>query len=819
MSVGVVSRVQGLISIAFTAALFAACSSSPPGRPDGGTGGTGGTGGSAGEIGTGKGGNAGSQAGAGGSGGHGTGGAGGSSAAGASGGAGNGGLAGAAGGAGASGNAGANGLAGASGNAGTNGSGGVSGNAGANGSAGSSGKAGTNGSAGTTGSAGTSGSGGVSGNAGATGSGGSGGGYQPPASSLTFDVSTTSDPAVPGGRLLYTVTVGNTATVAAAGVSVTWLLPVGLQFNYINDTEPNVTGNCAGSATCAANTQATWTIGALAAGSTRTIVINAQVLATVGDGDTIAASFKLSATGVNPQTFVKTVQVYSESSAQLSTGTAINPATPGQRITLDLDVGQIGTNALTGAVLQATVAPGLTVASVSDGGTQPTPGSVSWTIGNLGVGSAVHRTIDLTLDGNVPAGAILTTHATLTYDGGLAIDAAADYAIRVVTAAPFLSVDVATAAAPAASGGPFPYTITVSNLSTRSVDGVTVLLRVPTGLQFNYMNDTQPDISGNCAGSATCAANTEATWALGSIPAGDSRRIAINPQVLANAVGNGNLIRALFTTGGTGVDQLDVVKTVQVYNSPGAQLALGATANPVTNTQAFTYTVDVGQIGLSTLTNAELRLWIPPGLSVGAISSGGTQAATGEIDWSIGSISVGADLRLTVDVTGDGSAPPGTILDARAALTYDGGAEVDALTDYAVSVVAAPQPVTLTVSVPSPATPGTRLLYTATVANTTARSLDAVQLFLRVPVGLQFNYINDAEPDVTGNCNGSATCSAGTEAFWSLGTMAAGATQIITINPQVLTSLLAGSLIPAPFWLSATGLDAPILLQVVVPAN
>ena len=92
-------------------------------------------------------------------------------------------------------------------------------------------------------------------------------------------------------------------------------------------------------------------------------------------------------------------------------------------------------------------------------------------------------------------------------------------------------------------------------------------------------------------------------------------------------------------------------------------------------------------------------------------------------------------------------------------------------------------------------------------------------MFLRVPIGLQFNYVNDADPDVTGNCNGSATCGPGTEAFWSLGTMAAGATQIITINPQVLTSLLAGSLIQTPFWLSATGLDAPILLPIVVPAN
>jgi hypothetical protein len=615
------------------------------------------------------------------------------------------------------------------------------------------------------------------------------------------------------------MTVGNVSTVAVAGVTVTWLLPVGLQFNYINDTEPDTTGYCAGSTICAANGQATWSLGTLTAGSSRTIVVNTQVLTTVGDGDTIAASFKLNATGINSQTFAKTVHVYAESSAQLATGTAINPATPGQRITLDLDVGQIGTNAITGAVLQATVAPGLTVSSISDGGTQPTPGTVSWPIGGLGVGSALHRTIDLTIDGNVPAGAILTTRATLTYDGGLAVDGAADYAIRVVSATPFLSLDVANAGSPVVAGSTSAYTVTVSNLSTRSVDGVTLLLRVPTGLQFNYINDAQPNTSGYCAGSTVCAANTEAFWTLGTIAAGDSLRITINPQILASAVGNGNLIRAMFAVSGTSVDQVDAVKTVQVYNSPGAQLALGSTASPVTNTQAFTYSVDVGQIGLNTLTNAELKVWLPPGLTVGAISNGGSQGASGEIDWSIGSISVGADLRVTVDVTGNGSAPPGTFLDARAALTYDGGAEIDALTDYIIPVIAAQQTMTLSVSAPSPATPGNRLLYTATVTNTAARSVDSVQLFLRVPVGLQFNYINDADPDTTGYCSGSTVCSAGTEAFWSLGTMAAGASQIITINAQVLTSLLGGSLIPATFWLSATGLDAPILLQVVTPAN
>src|SRR5262249_6033302 len=147
-----------------------------------------------------------------------------------------------------------------------------------------------------------------------------------------------------------------------------------------------------------------------------------------------------------------------------------------------------------------------------------------------------------------------------------------------------------------------------------------------------------------------------------------------------------------FYVTGTGVSEVDIVKTVQVYDSPAAQLALGMTANPVTSAQGFTYTLDVGQIGLTPLSGAELRARLPSGVTIGAISDGGAQVSSGEVVWPIGAIAVGADFRRTVAVVGDGTAPPGTILGARATLTYDGGAPVDALTEYAAPVVAAPQP-------------------------------------------------------------------------------------------------------------------------------
>ena len=64
-----------------------------------------------------------------------------------------------------------------------------------------------------------------------------------------------------------------------------------------------------------------------------------------------------------------------------------------------------------------------------------------------------------------------------------------------------------------------------------------------------------------------------------------------------------------------------------------------------------------------------------------------------------------------------------------------------------------------------------------------------------------------------------ANCAAGGEAFWNLGSLAAGASQMITVNPQVLNTLLAGSLIPTPFSLSFTGDTAPIFVDLVVPTH
>jgi uncharacterized repeat protein (TIGR01451 family) len=700
------------------------------------------------------------------------------------------------------------GVAGVNGAGGTNGGAGQTGTAGTTGAGGAGAAVGAGGSAGGRGGSGNLGGGGHGVMPGIGGSNGVGGGFQQPASALTFDVSTIVNPVAPGSRLLFNITVGNVSTVAVDGVTVVWLLPTGLQFTYSTDAEPNSSG-CS---VCSANGQATWSLGTLPAGTTRTISVNPQVLQTVGDGDVISTSFKLTATGLNPATFPKSILIGAKPSAQLSTGTSTSPLLPGQHVTLDLDAGQLGTIPLSGVALRATIPAGLTVVSASAGGTQTAPGVVDWTLGALDVGAAVHRTVDLTVDANVLPGSVLKTTSTLTYDGGAAIDATSEHAITVVGTPPSLLVNVASSASPVVPGQDVHYTITVSNRETRAIDNVILLLRTPLGLQFTYSTDAEP----NSSGCSVCMEGGEASWSLGSLPSKSSRTIDLRGSIVASSVGNGNLIRAPFVLTGTGAAEVVSIKTVQVHDNPSAQFVVGSSANPVIPGQAITYAVDIGQIGAAALASGRIHLWLPPELTVAGISDAGTQPTPTEVIWELGTIGVGADLHRSISATVSAAAVPGTILASRAELTYDGGGEIDAVTSDAVSVIELPQSLTLAVSAsPLPATPSGRTLYTAVVTNTAARSVDGVSLFLRTPNGLQFTYSSDADPD----SSGCSVCTNGGEASWNIGAMAAGASQIITINPQVLSTVLQGTLIPTPFTLNATGLLAPIRQVLVVPTH
>lgn len=630
---------------------------------------------------------------------------------------------------------------------------------------------------------------------------------------LVLEVTTARGPATPGKPLLWTITVGNPTQRAVEGVSVLFRVPEALAFHYTTDADPDSTG--CGNGTCSADEEASWTIGSLAAGATQSISINTSVGSGVGDGDELRAAIRLSATEVNPLNITKVVPVVSPPPMQVSLTADRDPVRPGERVELSFDLGQVGDTSLYEGELRAFLPPGLAVESIGQDGTTASDGSIVWSIGDVPVGSTFHRTVLATVRDDAAPGDILNPMASFTYEDA-EHEAVAALPISVVETAPPVSLAVNVASAPAVPGTNVLYNATISNNSLRAVENLELVLRLPSELSYHYTVNAEPDSSG--CGNGTCSGNEEASWTIASLPAGTTQTITINPDIVAAAAGDGSLITPSFRLRASGVNPLNRFHTLPVNGSPGAELSLGTAVEPVVPGQSFAYDLHVGHVGPATLNGTVLKAYLPEGVSIEAISDGGSETADREISWDLDSLPVGSHAHRSVVVTVDEDADPATVLEASAVLTYEDGAELDATAEHALSVVEAPLPLTLTVeATPDPVVLGERIFYTTTITNTSQRAVDGINLMMRLPKGTSFHYTQDTDPDSSGCGNG--TCSWGEEAFWSIGTLAAGELVTVTTNAAIAANLVGGSLVSATQRVTATNLGGTINLQTTVPTE
>jgi uncharacterized repeat protein (TIGR01451 family) len=297
------------------------------------------------------------------------------------------------------------------------------------------------------------------------------------------------------------------------------------------------------------------------------------------------------------------------------------------------------------------------------------------------------------------------------------------------------------------------------------------------------------------------------------LSAGETRTITINTLV-ANVL-SGNLITTPVRVTADGLeDVIDQLNTIEVNNTPSADLALSASRDPVAPSETFTYNLDFGNTSAGSLTTVELRAFLPAGVTVNSISDGGMEVSPGEVVWSLTTVNAGAFAHREITVVADG-ANAGDILALDAELSHDGGLEIDNRSEFAVTVaenVAIASQLTVDIAAtPEPVASSGILAYTITVTNNFGLPVDNVTVLLRVPAELSFSESVDAEPNIT-SCAGIA-CEGAEEAIWVLGTMAAGATQVITINATVGAGLDDGNLIVAPFRITATGMEDTINLQ------
>jgi len=639
---------------------------------------------------------------------------------------------------------------------------------------------------------------------------------------LLLDISTARSPAIAGSTLFYALTLSNTSFQAINNVDLLFRVPGGIQFQNLTDAEPNTSVNCS-NLVCNEGEEARWRFPTLAAGQSVTININAQVLAGELNGTLISAPISVTLDEMDDTLqVVHTVPINSTASAQLSLSANKDPVISNETYTLNVDLGNIKNGVLTNTQLRAFLPAGVTVNRISDGGTDVGNGEILWNLVTVGVGAALHREVEITaptLDQSLNSG-ILQSRAQLSFDGGTEVDVMAEHAVSVSNTPPTILLDISTARSPAIADNTLLYALTLSNTSFQAINNVNLLFRVPGGIQFQNLTDAEPNTSVNCS-NLVCNKGEEARWTFTTLAAGQSVTININARVLAGEL-NGTLISTpISVTLDEMEDTLQVVHTVPINNTASARLSLSANKDPVTPNGTYTLNVDLGNISGGVLTTPQLRVLLPAGVTVNSISDNGTNLGD-EVTWDLSALSVGSALHRDIVLTAPGldASVNSGILQSRAQLSVDGGAEVDARAEHAVSVLNATPPIDVQVTAtPNPVTAGNPLTHTITVSNVSALPLNNVRIVYRVPGGLQFHNLNDAEPNTSVNCS-NLVCNEGEEAVWSLGTIAASAAVSITVNAQVTAGLASGTLISTPITVTTDELlDTISVLDSVSVAN
>ena len=322
-------------------------------------------------------------------------------------------------------------------------------------------------------------------------------------------------------------------------MGVVFRVPEELSFHRTIDVEPNPSG-CGPN--CIDGEEARWALGTLASGESRTITINASVLPGVLAGTLISTPIRVTSDDVIDNVSVtKVVAVNNSPLSQLAMRASKDPVVPGESLVYQFTIGNIAATALNNLELRTALPAGITVDSISDGGSQDSStDEIVWAISSLDVGNTVQREVSITVAGDAIAGEILTARAELRHDGGVALDASAEQAVTVVASTFPIVVDISATPDPVAAGDRLLYAITVSNTSAVPINTVGVIFRVPEELSFHRTIDVEPDPSG-CG--PNCIDGEEARWALGTLASGESRTITINANVLPGVL-SGTLISA-----------------------------------------------------------------------------------------------------------------------------------------------------------------------------------------------------------------------------------------------------------------------------------
>ncbi|WP_260510227.1 DUF7507 domain-containing protein [Paenibacillus typhae] len=615
-----------------------------------------------------------------------------------------------------------------------------------------------------------------------------------PKISLTKSANVTG--TIVGDTVTYTVTVSNTGTASAASVVLSDTLPAGLTF-------------VAGSVVVAGVPRPTYDVtagiplGSLALGTSVTVTYQARVTSLPNPQfvpNTANAAFTFQSvaggpvvSGVIPSN-TNTLPVYSPVLGLVKSANTAN-ATVGDQITYTIQVsntGNIGaaTTLTDNIPAGSTYVPGSFTVNGTPVAGNPATGIPIGTIAAGGSSTVQFRIVVNSL----PSPPQLVDQATAAYtflvpDGRTVSGSAASNTLTIPVTLPNVSVVKSASLPDVAVGDTLLYTSVISNNGIAAVTSVVLSDPIPAGSTF---------VPGSVvvAGSARPTADPAAGISIGAIPPGNSVTVTFQVTVTSVPAGSqlSNRSSASYSSGAfTAITQSNIV-TTPVFQ-PVIGIVKSASPSSATVGGNVLYTLQVQNSG-----NIAAVVTLSDNIPAGSAFVPGSVIVNNAVRPSdspltgipLGSVAPGAVVTVTF-LTSVQSLPSPAVLTDQGSSSYtyqlpSGRSLAGTSVSNTVSIpVSAPNINLLKSASLNAIAVGEYITYTVSVANPSGVAVNNVVLSDPIPAGGAF---------VAGSTtiNGAAAPSANPGAGINLGTIAAGATVVVTFQVNATTVPPSGQL-------------------------
>jgi len=566
---------------------------------------------------------------------------------------------------------------------------------------------------------------------------------------LTLSKSDGGVTTAPGATLVYTLTYTNVGNQEATGITIAETVPVHTTFDVAAST-PGWT--CADGAP--AGTPCTYDAGNLEAGDSNAVQFAVNVVAPVPAGLThihnTASIADDGSNGADPNLLNNSATIATLVAAtpdlEIGKSNGVDTVEPGDTLVYTLTIANSGPQGATGVRITDELPAHTTFVSASDGGTQTTPGIVTWpTFPLAGGGVSVTRWLTVTVIDPFPVDTnVITNTATVADDGANGPDptpennSTAD--VDDVSAAPMLALSKSNAVTTVTPGSTLIYRLVITNSGTQLAAGIMLSDTLPEHTAF---------VSASDGGQETPSGSGIVVWPAFDLPARNSatRLLVVTVDTPLSAG-----VTAITNTA-TLRDNRDNTATAQDTDAVDANplLVLDKTnaVDSVVPGETVVYTLTLTNNGNQAATDILITDTLPADVIFVAASGGGVEIEPGIVAWPTfnlagGGASVTRYLTVRVNLT----LPAGLeLLINTAQASEDRG--YTAMAQHADLVIAAPDLEISKSNGVAEVEPGDTLIYQIVVANSGSQGATGIRITDYLPAHTDFVSASDGGTQTT----------------------------------------------------------------------